>query len=85
MLQSIPGGTIFDRGINMEHKLILRHQTEKSSEWECPVCQRQVRLFSKGGGFEILKPGDQLANHGSICTVPELNLSQPAVDQISIH
>ncbi len=69
----------------MQHKLVLVQQTERLAEWQCPVCQRHVRLNSKDRGIEILNPGDQFVNHGSASTVPGLNFGQPAVEKVSIH
>ena len=64
----------------MTHKLVLVKHTKEFAEWECPVCQRHIRLGLNGGGLKILKPGDQLINHGSATTWPGLNLNNASVD-----
>ena len=56
----------------MSHKLVLVKQTEEIVEWECPVCERHIRVEKTGGGLRILKPGDQSVVH-SATTMPGLN------------
>jgi hypothetical protein len=69
----------------MEHKLVLVQQTKKLTDWECPVCQRLVRMNAKGGGIEILNPGDQRVNHGSASTTPGLKLSPATIETPTFH
>ena len=69
----------------MQHKLVLVQQSKHEAEWQCPVCERHVRLNSKNRGIEILHPGDQLVNHGSASTVPGFDFGQPAVEAIVLH
>ena len=64
----------------MTHKLVLVKQTENSAEWECPVCERRIRLGLDGSGLKILKPGEQLINHGSATTQPGLSVKIGAVE-----
>jgi len=69
----------------MQHKLELIRQTKDLVEWECPVCQRHIRLGSNGGGLKILNRGDQEVNHGSATTVPGLRLGQPTIETPVLH
>ncbi len=69
----------------MQHKLELILQTEAHVEWECPVCQRHIQMNAKGGGLKILNPGDQMVNHGSASTTPELSLDQAIIEKKTIH
>jgi hypothetical protein len=69
----------------MQHELKLIRQTEKHAEWECPVCQRHIRLGADGSGLKILNPGDQQVNHGSASSAPGLKLAQPSVEVPTIH
>ena len=63
----------------MTHKYVLTRQTEKYVEWECPECNRHLRV-GFDGALKILVPGDQQANHGSAATVPWLCLDGASVE-----
>lgn len=63
----------------MQHKYILIRQTEECAEWECPACERHVRLRFNGRGLEIVNRGDQWADHGSATTGPGLHLEGASV------
>lgn len=63
----------------MQHKLVLARRTDEFVEWECPECQRYIRLGINGSGFKVLNPGDQMANHGAASITPGLNLTTASV------
>jgi len=69
----------------MQHKFVLIRQTEEFAEWECPACERHVRLGFNGDGLKILNPGDQHVNHGAASTVPGLSFSNTLLETSVIH
>jgi hypothetical protein len=69
----------------MTHKLVLIRQTEAFVEWECPACNRHMRLALGEGGLEILNPGDQEVNHGTATTVPGFYLHSASAEAIETH
>lgn len=62
------------------HQFVLTRQTNEFAEWECPVCQRQVRIGNKTG-LKILKPGDQSVNHGTASTASWLKLGEALIEE----
>lgn len=69
----------------MQHKFVLIRQTDEFAEWECPACERHVRLGFNGEGLKILNPGDQLIDHGSATTVPGLSFRNTLLEPSNIH
>ena len=64
----------------MTHKLVLVKQTEECVEWKCPACERHIRLELNGGGLTVLRPGDQLTNHGAATTAPGFTFNGTSVE-----
>jgi len=65
----------------MEHKLVLTRKTDEFVEWECPTCDKHIRV-AFAGGLKVLHPGDQTIIHSAVLAVPglELDLNSDVVE-----
>ena len=43
------------------HKMDLIKQTDNCYEWECPVCDRHIKI--RPGEVEVINSGDQSIQH----------------------
>ena len=59
---------------NMDHKLVLTRQTDEFVEWECPDCDKHVRVAFTGG-LKVLNPGDQSVKHSATLAVAGLGMN----------